>query len=251
MNDSIVITAVSSAPVDATGLWRAHAGGADGRREANMLTRELPERIAEIAGAALENGPDPDHTGCVAGSVYGSGHVAETIRTRLDEGARSSLAPESFVYFNAHGITSLLCLRHRLRGFSTTVLGAGAGMQALAVALRRLRLDGRQALLCGGYELLSPAAAAALNSDQTSGWAAFLLLETADSARARGADVLAEIGSVTAGSVQSRKVSDVRATAPFANIAAALTRRTPLTDPLTVVAVSRRYTYRCTVRVAA
>ncbi|WP_207390380.1 hypothetical protein [Rhodococcus sp. ABRD24] len=217
----------------------------------NTLTGELPERIAEIAGTALENGPDPDRTGCVLGSVYGSGHVAETIRARLDAGARSSLAPESFVYFNAHGVTSMLCLRHQLRGFSTTVLGVGAGMQALGVSLRRMQMGGCQALLCGGYELLSPAAAAALGSDLTNGWAAFLLLETADSARVRGAEVLAEIGSVEVGPAASGPASDVRATAPIADIAAALTLRTPLVDPVTAVAMGRRHIYRCTVRAAA
>ncbi len=250
MNSSIVITAAASGPVDTTNLWRAHTAGADGRREVNTLTRELPERISEIAGTALNNGPDPDRTGCVMGSVYGTGHVAETIRARLDAGARSSLAPESFIYFNPHGVTSLLCLRHRLRGFSATVLGVAAGMQALAVALRRLRLDGRQAVLCGGYELLSPAAAASLGSDLTDGWAGFLLLETADSARTRGAEVLAEIGAVDTGPVVSCPVADVRATATITTIAEALTRRAHLTDPVTAVAVGRRQTYRCTVRAA-
>ncbi|MBH0780859.1 3-oxoacyl-ACP synthase [Nocardia bovistercoris] len=251
MNEPVLITAAVSGPVDTEPLWRAHAAGADGRREVDRLTRALPERIAEIAGAALENGPDPERTGCVVGSAYGSGHVAETIRARLDADARSSLAPESFIYFNAHGITSLLCLRHRLRGFSTTILGAEAGMQALAVALRRLRMDPSRPLLCGGYEMLSPAAAAALHTDRTPGSVAFLVLESAYEARARGASVLATIDSVRTEPARVGLGADVGVSAPIAAIAAALRDRTPVADPFTAVAHGARHSYRCTVGAAA
>ncbi|WP_018505373.1 hypothetical protein [Parafrankia discariae] len=243
--DSVVVTAASSRPVDAAELWAAHAAGQDGWHRVNAESRELPERVAAVAGDALATGPEPALTGCVIGSVYGSGHVAETIRARLDAGARSSLAPESFLYFNPHGMTSLLCLRHRLRGHSATLIGPGAGMQALALAGRRLRLGKDTALLCGAYEVLSPRAAEALGAPESGGWAAFLVLETEESARSRGARVLAEVGPVQRGPVTA--TGDVRATAALAAIADAIGGA----GSMTVIGAGRPHGYTCAVAVAA
>ena len=247
MDDSVVITAVASGEVDTAELWEAHAAGADGWQDVNKWTRELPERIAELAGQALAGAgdTDPADTACVIGSVYGAGHVAETMRARLDAGARSSLAPESFLYFNAHGVTSLICLRHRLRGYCATVLGPGAGLQALALAQRRLRLAGDGPVLCGAYEMLSPAAARARDRDPVTGWAAFLVLETAVRARERGARVLARLGRVETCPPPLEVAADIRATAPLAELAAALTDAgAPATT--TVAVAGRRHGYRCT-----
>ncbi|MER5785508.1 3-oxoacyl-ACP synthase, partial [Streptomyces mobaraensis] len=193
----VVIAAAVSDDIDTTGLWRAHAAGAEGRRDVNKWTGELPERVAATAGRALAlAGEPPPATGCFVGSLYGSGHVAEAIRSRLDAGARSALAPESFVYFNAHGVTSLVCLRHGRRGPSATLVGPGAGLQALAAAHRHLRLGAGAPVLCGAYDLLSPAAAAARGGAPVAGAAVFLVLETATGARARGARVLGRLGPV-------------------------------------------------------
>ncbi|MFI0737497.1 3-oxoacyl-ACP synthase [Streptomyces sp. NPDC021100] len=195
----VVITAAVSDDIDTAELWRAHAAGAGGRRDVNKWTGELPERIAATAGRALARaGGLPPATGCFVGSLYGSGHVAESIRARLDADARSALAPESFVYFNAHGVTSLICLRHGLRGPSVTLAGPGAGLQALAAARRRLALAGDAPALCGAYDLLSPAAARARGGAPVTGAAVFLVLETAAGARARGARVLGRLGPVEA-----------------------------------------------------
>ncbi|WP_188271966.1 3-oxoacyl-ACP synthase [Streptomyces sp. CBMA152] len=245
MDDSVVITAVASGEVDTAELWQAHGAGPDGWRDVNKWTRELPERIAELAGQALAGAgaPDPSDTACVIGSVYGSGQVAETMRARLDAGARSSLAPESFLYFNAHGVTSLICLRHRLRGYCATVLGPGAGLQALALGQRRLRLADDGPVLCGAYELLSPAAAKACGSEPVTGRAAFLVLETAARAHERGVKVLARLGPVETGPPSTSRTSDVRATAPLAELAAALTDGPATT---TVTASNHRHGYRCT-----
>ncbi|WP_171165583.1 3-oxoacyl-ACP synthase [Streptomyces sp. I05A-00742] len=246
MDDPVVITAVASGEVDTAELWRAHAAGAEGRRDVNKWTHELPERIAELAGRALAGaGADPAATGCVVGSVYGSGHVAETIRARLDAGARSSLAPESFVYFNAHGVTSLICLRHGLGGHCATILGPGAGLQALAAGRRGLRRAADAPVLCGAYEMLSPAAARALGTEPVTGWAAFLVLETAARARGRGARVLARLGPVETYAPPGAPPADVRATAPLAALAAALTGDDAAAE-VTVAAAGRRHGYRCT-----
>ncbi|MFD9560726.1 3-oxoacyl-ACP synthase [Streptomyces sp. NPDC059994] len=247
MDDSVVITAVASGEVDTAELWDAHTAGADGWQDVNKWTRELPERIAELAGHALAGAgaADPGDTACVIGSVYGAGHVAETMRARLDAGARSSLAPESFLYFNAHGVTSLICLRHRLRGYCATVLGPGAGLQALALGQRRLRLAGDGPVLCGAYEMLSPAAARARGSDPVTGWAAFLVLETAARAHERGARVLARLGPVQTCPPPLERPADIRATAPLAELATVLTDDgAPATT--TVAAAGRRHGYRCT-----
>lgn len=247
MDDQVVITAVASGEVDTAELWQAHAAGAEGRRDVNKWTRELPERIAELAGRALvgAGGADPGRTACVIGSVYGAGHVAEAMRARLDAGARSSLAPESFLYFNAHGVTSLICLRHRLRGHCATVLGPGAGLQALALAQRRLRLADDGPVLCGAYEMLSPAAARALGGDPVPGWAAFLVLESAARAQERGARVLARLDPVQTCPPPLERAADLRATAPLAELAARLTDEgAPATT--TVAVAGHRHGYRCT-----
>ncbi|MEU5128534.1 3-oxoacyl-ACP synthase [Streptomyces mobaraensis] len=272
----VVVTAAVADGIDTAELWRAHAAGAEGRRDVNKWTGELAERIAASAGRApARAGGLPPATGCLVGSLYGSGHVAEAIRSRLDAGARSALAPESFVHFNAHGVTSLICLRHGLRGPSATLVGPGAGLQALAAAHRHLRLGADAPMLCGAYDLLSPAAAAALGGAPVAGAAAFLVLETATGARARGARVLGRLGPVgvfrredvgagpwtaeegavadggaaggpTAGGAPPE---DVRATAPLAALVAALTSDGPAVvgPPLTVTAMGRRHAYRCTV----
>ncbi|MFD9792921.1 3-oxoacyl-ACP synthase [Streptomyces sp. NPDC059070] len=250
MDDTFVITAMASGEVDTAQLWQAHAAGPEGWPDVNKWTREIPERVAELAGKALggAGGVDPARTDCVIGSAYGSGHVAETIRARLDAGARSSLAPESFLYFNAHGVTSLICLRHGLRGHCATVLGAGAGLQALAVAQRRLRLTGDGPVLCGAYELLSPAAAEARGSGPVPGWAAFLVLERAGRARERGARALATLGPVERFAATAPVTGDdPRATAPSAELIAWLD------DPgaaatATVTAHAGRHGYRVTAR---
>lgn len=249
MDDTFVITAVASGEVDAADLWRAHGEGADGWREVNKWTQELPERIAELAGQALAGTGEegPGDTGCVVGSVYGSGHVAESIRARLDSGARSSVAPESFLYFNAHGVTSLICLRHRLRGYCATLLGSGAGLQALAVGQRRLRLAADSPVLCGAYEMLSPAAARACGSDQLSGRAAFVVLESGARARRRGARVLARLGPVEKCSPSAARSADVRATAPLTELASALADGRAAAT-VTVAAAGSRHGYRCTAR---
>ncbi|CQR59639.1 3-oxoacyl-ACP synthase [Streptomyces leeuwenhoekii] len=247
MDDSFVITALASGGVDTDDLWRAHREGPGGWREVDKWTQELPERIAELAGRALAGTgeAEPGERACVVGSVYGSGHVAEGIRARLDAGARSSLAPESFVYFNPHGVTSLICLRHRLNGFCTTVLGAGAGLQALAVAQRRLRLAPDTPVLCGAYEMLSPAAAQARGSGPVPGWAAFLVLETAARARRRHARVLARLGAVEKCSAAQTRTADVRATTPLAELAARV-RGDGAAAAATVSAAGSRHGYRVT-----
>ncbi|MEV5678448.1 3-oxoacyl-ACP synthase [Streptomyces sp. NPDC052164] len=261
MDDSVVITAAASGEVDTADLWQALAAGRDGWQDVNKWTRELPERIAEMAGEALAGAavtgaagtdlatPDPAATACVIGSGYGSGHVAETIRARLDAGARSSLAPESFLYFNAHGVTSLICLRHRLRGYCATVLGAGAGLQALAIARRRLRPADAGPVLCGTYELLSPAAARARGSDPVSGRAAFLVLETAARARGRGARVLGTLGPVETfplpAADRAARPGDPLVTAPLAELVSVVTG-TGAPTTATVTAAGGRTGYRCT-----
>ncbi|MEU6124999.1 3-oxoacyl-ACP synthase [Streptomyces sp. NPDC047123] len=247
MDDTFAITAAASGEVDAADLWRALADGADAWRDVNKWTQELPERVAELAGHALDGTGDtePGDISCVIGSVYGSGHVAETIRARLDSGARTSLAPESFLYFNAHGVTSLICLRHRLSGFCATLLGSGAGLQALAVAQRRLRTAPGTPVLCGAYDLLSPAATRALGGVRPAGWAAFVVLESAERARRRGARVLARIGPVRTCAPTAARTADVRASAPLAELAAALADDTAA-PALTLTAAGSRHGYRCT-----
>ncbi|WP_445397696.1 3-oxoacyl-ACP synthase [Streptomyces sp. LE64] len=246
MDDQVVITAVASGEVDTAALWEAHAAGAEGWQDVNKWTRELPERIAELAGRALAGAGSVnlDGTACVIGSVYGAGHVAETMRARLDADARSSLAPESFLYFNAHGVTSLICLRHRLGGYCATVLGPGAGLQSLLLAQRRLSLAGDSPVLCGAYEMLSPAAARARGGEPVTGWAAFLVVEAAAGARERGARALARLGPVQT-CPPPKPSADPRATAPLTELAALLTDDgAPATTTVTVA--GHRHGYRCT-----
>lgn len=248
--DTRVITAAVAGRFDTTALWSAHAAGAAGWCDVNRQTRDLPERIAELAGSALSSAADPEPagTGCVLGSMFGTGHVAESIRQRLDSGAHRSLDPASFLYFNAHGVTATVCLRHGLRGYCATLLGPASGLQAMATALRRIRLDADLPMLCGGYEVLSPAAAEALGCPSTpAGTAAFLVLESARAARARGARVL---GTVRELKVLAREASrpraDPQATAPLAELAEAL-RCLHAGPPVVVRAEGGRHTYTCTV----
>ncbi|MGH3719097.1 MAG: hypothetical protein ACRDRI_09715 [Pseudonocardiaceae bacterium] len=250
-DDTRVITAAVSARFDTSALWSAHAAGAEGWHDVNRQTRDLPERIAELAGSALSSAADPEPagTGCVLGSVFGTGHVAESIRQRLDAGARRSLDPASFLYFTAHGVTATVCLRHGLRGHCATLLGPASGLQAMATALRRIRLDADLPMLCGGYEVLSPSAAEALGCASTpAGAAAFLVLESARRARARGARVLGTVRDLKVVAREpSRPWVDPLASAPLAELAEAL-RCLGAGPPAVVVhAEGGRHTYTCTV----
>jgi hypothetical protein len=246
-DDDIVVTAVASRELAADALWSACKVGRDGWAAINEQTRRLPEQVAEVAGEALAAANETSGvSGAVLGSIYGTGHVAETIRARLDANARLSLDPTSFLYFNAHGVTANLCMRQGLRGPCITLLGHAAGLQAFAAALRRLRIEPDVPILCGEYELISPAAAMALEYPGPIATASFLLIETAHRARERSAPVL---GTVLAVETQpdTEPADGLRVDFPLRELTAEILRADP-DERVTVTSPAACHVYRATLQ---
>lgn len=193
-----VVTGLATAEIDVAALWEAHrAGGPDRWPEVTKETTSYPVRVAEVAHRALrESAADPAGTAAVLGSLHGMGFVAESIRQRLTERGARWLDPEAFLCFTPHGLTAAVCLRLGLQRFAATLLGPAAGLQALAQASRKIRLGAERTVLCGAYEVLSPAASARVDGGGTNGSAVFLVVESEAEAFRRGARVLASLGPV-------------------------------------------------------
>ncbi|GAB3213766.1 hypothetical protein ACQEU5_22340 [Marinactinospora thermotolerans] len=193
-----VVTAVTAARVDLTELWRAHGEGEPGWPAVTRLTTALSDRLVDLARGTLERSrAEPARVSLLLGSLYGTGHVAESIRQRLDAKGARWLDPEAFLHFTPHGMTASLCMRLGLAGYAATLLGPAAGIQTVAQAVRRIRVGGDPSVLCGAFDFLSPAAAARVgDGEHATGTAAFLLVEAREEARRRDVGGLAGLRSV-------------------------------------------------------
>ncbi len=183
-------------------------------------TAQLAASAAQLAldasGLAAARGDGErgdDELGLVLGTMFGSVHtISEFDRRGLVAGPKY-VKPFDFANSVINAAAGQTAIWHRLRGVNSTVAGGPtASLQALAYAADLIRIGRADALLAGGVEelcfesffgfsrtgLMSPNGGATPLAARRDGFvlgegAALLMLEEADSARARGARVLAEI----------------------------------------------------------
>nr|CAD62193.1 AtaPKS4 protein [Saccharothrix mutabilis subsp. capreolus] len=255
--EHVVVTGSAAASIDLSELWRAHRDGPDGWASVTRHTGSFPDRVTKVAAEALTGaGADPAATGLVLGSLYGMGYVAESINHRLAVKGARWLDPDAFLHFTPHGLTATVCMGLGLEGFAATLLGPAAGLQAMAQAVRRIRLGRSRAVVCGAYEALSPAAAARVRDGSAAGVAAFLVLEPEFEARRRGARPLGTVRSVTAETEPHEPLAgplpaEFDAAGGLTELAQALRRPDPARPEITVERRAPGLRYRCTLRKGA
>ncbi|HYE15354.1 MAG TPA: beta-ketoacyl-[acyl-carrier-protein] synthase family protein [Pyrinomonadaceae bacterium] len=194
-----------------------------GKRNLRPLDR-VGRLAASAAQLALDAGRWPPEArrerevGLVLGTMFGSvGTTFEFDRSALEAGA-AYVSPMDFANTVINAAAGQAAVVHDLRGVNSTVsAGAASGLQAIAYAADLIREGRARALLAGGAEALCPETFygfdragmlcgsgddegcrpvpfdARRNGFALSEGAALLMLEDEESARGRGARVLAEV----------------------------------------------------------
>lgn len=156
----------------------ALAGCASALKAANQ---SWPVEDADAFGIAVGT-----HDGCLETMRAFWASVAE----RGVEKANSILFSHSYL----NSPISLCAIEFGLRGHHGTYSSdSKSGMDAVQIAFDAIRLGHADAMLCGGVEALTPARQACEPSPNLSEAACFLVLESAERAQARGAQVLAAV----------------------------------------------------------
>ena len=166
------------------------------------------------AGWADELPYDPFRIGCVLGTgIGGIGTLEDNHDTLRDSGARN-VSPLAIPLMMSNAGSAALSLRHGLKGPVFSVVSAcAAGGHAIGTAMRAIQCGDAQAVVTGGSEAaLTPLSRASFHSmsalsptgvsrpfdNRRDGFvmgegAAVLVLEDGESARARGATILATV----------------------------------------------------------
>ncbi len=167
-----------------------------------------------MAGWDEELPYDPFRIGCVLGTgIGGIGTLEGNHDTLRDKGARD-VSPLAIPLMMSNAGSAALSLRHGLKGPVFSVVSAcAAGGHAIGTALRAIQCGDAQAVVTGGSEAaLTPLSRASFRSmsalsptgvsrpfdNRRDGFvmgegAAVLVLEDGESARARGANILATV----------------------------------------------------------
>ena len=208
--------------------------GAGNLRPLDRISRIVTataERALEASGFPRELRAERE-VGLVLGTMFsGLRTIAEFDRRGLTRGP-SYISPLDFANTVINAAAGQTAIWHDLRGVNTTVAGsAAAGLQAIASAVDLIRSGRADALLAGGTEelcfelLVGFVGAGSLCGEgerplpfdsRRSGFAlaegaALVMLEEAESAAARGARVLAEVGGHGAAFDSSRGAEPARA----------------------------------------
>jgi 3-oxoacyl-(acyl-carrier-protein) synthase len=203
----------------------------DGQYLIPRSERSLYDRVSLMAMAAADEaieqaGLDPAEigpvTGVMMGSAFGPGAAIQDSVLRISQNQR--IRPTSIVKMMLSSPTAALCARYRLqRDSQAHVTACAASAHAIAQAVQALRKGEMEICLAGGaeafptFELFAAWNALSVMSPDTdpsvgimrpfsldrSGFvigeaAAVLVLEREDRARARGAEIMAEICGVGA-----------------------------------------------------
>lgn len=197
--------------------------------------------VASAAQLALDDSGLTDATrntvevGLVLGTMFCSVRTISEFDRRALEAGPAYASPMDFsntVINAAAGQTAIL---HKLRGINSTISGTTSSLQAIAYATDIIRTGGAQVILAGGTDELCfesflgfDRAGLLCRSDNAAGGfpvpfdarrngtvlgegAALLVLESADFARERGANVMAEITGHGASYDCSRGTNDTEA----------------------------------------
>jgi 3-oxoacyl-[acyl-carrier-protein] synthase II len=187
-------------------------------RRADRFTQLAIAACAEAledAGWPADEPPyDPRSVGCVIGTGIGGLGSMENGHDVLRDRGAERVPPLSVPLMMTNAAAGVLAMRHGLRGQTFSVGSAcAAGTHAIGVATRLIEAGDAQAVVAGGAEAaltpLATAAFAAMDATSKTGvsrpfdarrdgfvmgeGAAVLVLEDAESARARGARVLGEV----------------------------------------------------------
>jgi 3-oxoacyl-[acyl-carrier-protein] synthase II len=168
----------------------------------------------EDAGWADELPHDPADVGCVIGTGIGGLGTMESGHDVLREKGSERVSPLLVPLMMTNAAAGVLAMRHGLRGQTHSVGSAcAAGSHAIGVATRMIQSGDAVAVLAGGAEAtltpLATAAFAAMEATSKTGisrpfdarrdgfvmgeGAGVLVLEDAEAARDRGAEVLGEV----------------------------------------------------------
>ena len=172
------------------------------------------EEALANAGWSGDAAPDTGRTGCVIGTgIGGLGSLEEQVGVLRERGA-SAVSPLSVPLMMGNAAAAAVAMRHGIHGQTYGVVSAcAAGAHAIGAAMRMIRSDDADAVVCGGAEAtLTPIAIAAFSSMAATSptgisrpfdarrdgfvmgeGAGVLVLEEADAAERRGAAVLGEV----------------------------------------------------------
>jgi 3-oxoacyl-[acyl-carrier-protein] synthase II len=189
-------------------------------KEARRSDRFAQLAIAAASQAAAEAGwadqtpCDPAHVGCVIGSGIGGMQTIETSYDALRDKGPERVSPLSIPLLMGNAAAGLLAMRHGVRGPVFGVMSACAsGAHAIGEAARMIESGTARAVIAGGAEAtltpLAKAAFAAMDATSTSGisrpfdarrdgfvmgeGAGVLMLEDAELAEERGAQIVGEV----------------------------------------------------------
>src|SRR3954449_10649346 len=190
------------------------------RKEARRADRFTQFALAAAQEALEQSGElpyEPGRIGCVLGTgIGGLGTLEAGFGTLHDEGPEK-VAPLSVPLMMGNAGSAAIAMRNDLRGPVFGIVSAcAAGANAIATAVRMVQTGDAEAVVTGGSEAaltpLARAAFAALDATSTSGvcrpfdarrdgfimgeGAGVLVLEDAEKARARGAQILATVRGV-------------------------------------------------------
>jgi 3-oxoacyl-[acyl-carrier-protein] synthase II len=187
------------------------------RKEARRADRFTQFGLAAAQEALAEAGWDgeapyaPERTGCILGTGIGGIETLEDNFAALRDGGPERVAPLAVPLMMGNAGAAAIAMRHDLRGPVFGVLSAcAAGANAIGAAVRAIQCGDADAVLAGGSEAaltpLARAAFAALDATSAVGisrpfdaerdgfimgeGAGVLVLEDADAAGARGAEIL-------------------------------------------------------------
>jgi 3-oxoacyl-[acyl-carrier-protein] synthase II len=166
------------------------------------------------AGWAAELPYDPFRIGCVLGTGIGGIDTMEGNHSTLCESGARDVSPLAIPLMMSNAGSAALSLRHGLKGPVYSVVSAcAAGGHAIGTAVRAIQCGDAQAVVTGGSEAaltpltraafqrmsaLSPTGTSRPFDNRRDGFvmgegAAVLVLEDGESARARGAAILATV----------------------------------------------------------
>lgn len=183
------------------------------------------DRFTQLALAAASEALDhagwtespeivPERSGCIIGTGIGGMQTLEASHTVLLERGAKNVSPLSVPLMMSNAAPAAVAMAHGLRGPVFGVVSAcAAGAHAIGTALRAVQCGDADAVIAGGAEAtltpLARAAFASLGATSPSGrslpfdlrrdgfvmgeGAGVLVLEAADHARARGAEILATV----------------------------------------------------------